>query len=919
MIKARKLNVGIKVAFILLSVVIFFTQVQKEEPKQNIEEFLQNIKDVIKKLYDMEKEKAKKKKSRRMKKKMRKKILQKLTNPYWRMTQHWEIKIKKPEEIQQADNITKTPYSFGNTNQKTNLLLQRTINTFLEKNPHLFSFQFSHLEQAIAKLKNNKAQKWNRNSTNADNTQDYSLDESNTYKAVVNIYSQMIESLVNFWAIVWKLIGNEARFGYIKEKLCSGEVSEKAAFPMDIFLLGRNDKENFVAPMSIAIQRVLSLEWQTFYIEPFAELQRIFPKEYLLYKTLSSPSENPSYISPSFEKSLCYNLSVFVYRGGYLYLRKKSIFDKMNKCLLREENGKFCKRLSVVEINLIISTFQKYFSLGAMILKKQIIPTLFKMCSIECLCNDFVEKCNKGKLSEQESLQEKIAVLLYDLFIKKPISLAPMLHTLLEYYDNSPYEYQLSKLFAEFKNLLTDNKCHNEITYLKNTFEKLRKELVEKIQVFKKKVNFKEVNIIDQSINFINSGDFNKGLLNLQQNVPHVFSEIVTSPEINVILQEFKNLFGLKDKVLQQKDICAVVILAMMGTLGKDFEAGQDILRFISERNLDGILFMLNELELLPIMEGEDPYNLDDLLRKLVGLPYLIYRDLSILKLSKCYKANISYMEGIKWELGIYNCIFKDDLSLSCLFNSATLSKSPLKKIVESLQSKLDEMDEFIQKLDGKKAVDFSSDYKQWCENGNVKVCSTLTKILTVDNAGGINVFCMEDKHISQYCPDTLVKCPPYTNSSTYCYEKVESGYKLRLNCKDPQDEGCSCKNECQTVCKFLNYLITGKFDCIDATISKELLEKIGYTIDKICVYLRTSIAGCCSLQRSDERHGDPFYFVELTKKSAYCQKPFEADAILKEGTQAIVSKMGKYYLQILKSRIKNLRQLWNSKEKCLE
>jgi hypothetical protein len=393
---------------LILLVGIFYSYGQQEQgqkPQQKIDvmQFLQKIKDILKEIAERAKQLEKKKKDKAQKKKVRKKILQRLTNPfYWVKRQHWKIEVKKPQ-----DSSKTQPQAAENSSlQQNNQTLQRQINTFLKQNPQLLPFKFPDFKQfwrgnSFKEISNEKEKGLAGDKENGISGKDSSL------QTLVKWYNEMANEVIKFWKMFYiYFIKDEKRFVYLRNKVCKGEIDVlKEGFRVFIDMVSvKDEKSGFKNTdiVNIECDDIVSGHCGDVGGTIFAPLAgaRNNPKSidainngwfasyYLSNKVVPSCSK-----APSVEDSLCSGLANL---DAYAVCKISDNDSQILRCL---QNMRSCKGIEEV-LRLIKKTlkyYYKYFKYASMIYKNQMLPAIFDMCFKKCLCKDLgISRCGEN-------------------------------------------------------------------------------------------------------------------------------------------------------------------------------------------------------------------------------------------------------------------------------------------------------------------------------------------------------------------------------------------------------------------------------------------------------------------------------------------------------------------------------------------
>jgi hypothetical protein len=466
-------------------------------------------------------------------------------------------KQKKPEELSKTQ-----PNQEENTSlQKNNQTLQRQINTFLNKNPQFIPFKFPDLKQFFQKSgagnnpssSNSSTSQGGQTSTATD-----TIEETlSKYKAVKALYDQTLENLVNFWSMVWLIIKDQNRFNYIRNNLCKGEVAEEVKEPKDIFYHYISNS-GFEYTYYEVVSRVTGISLLgpsslTCGISPLFIVLKDYGKKFALNSNISGiwnqkgQLVGPKRLRISFDKSICYNLTAFARNGLYMVVNKATKLPALAKCIGGAGWGLFyCRDVNVVEpscknigeeaIKAAEVEVEQYFKVGEEIYKKQIIPLFRDLCFKKCMCSDLGIKCGI-EVKREFGVKETIATLVYESLFKKVlesasvISKIPNLSSRGSSYESITY------------NLLIENNCASVKDSVKDSLEKIKENMSKLMdKVFERSGASQQ--IINSVMNDIKNANFFSALTTLQNKLPELFIEVITSSEFNELINWLGNFIN---------------------------------------------------------------------------------------------------------------------------------------------------------------------------------------------------------------------------------------------------------------------------------------------------------------------------------------------------------------------------------------
>jgi hypothetical protein len=207
-----------------ISGMLFSQGIPKDEQKQTLEEFFNKIKEILQKAKELQ-EQMKKKKNEEEKKRIRKKIIEKLSNPFYYRFKHKEIKIDKSKgrALNSRTEITENSdeeYRFKKYMKGNNVV--KIINSGVKNYPFLMPFN-------LPKLKIEQERK-----TAEDRKGSLSSDKPNLVEQTRQDLSEILQwylSVAEKVLFIWKwieniFIKNEKGRKYF-ERVCSPAKAEK--------------------------------------------------------------------------------------------------------------------------------------------------------------------------------------------------------------------------------------------------------------------------------------------------------------------------------------------------------------------------------------------------------------------------------------------------------------------------------------------------------------------------------------------------------------------------------------------------------------------------------------------------------------------------------------------------------------------
>lgn len=436
---------------------------QNDTEKDGVDKFLENIHQVLKKIVRFNDSKSRRAKAKNSKTIIRKKIIEKLSTPFFRQPQHSIIEYNKKEKI---DNIR----TEVERNKIPDLQVSKSLERILRNNPVLTPFKFPNpekIKKILADINNKIA---NNNTTDKNQ---YATPSSTTVndKYVYSLrewYLDMSKNAIDFWSFFKRFfIDNDQRFSYLKNVLCHSELSGMRG-------KGLKGKDIFSEMFSTNTLQHLNLEtvWKIF--SPLVcedyKWYDDYSDECKLYRYIRLSQELPSDIFQKsfFSHSLCFTittLNVFGYKEIHSKTKNlESIFNCIKN--YRGDNAKVCENIEN-KVTVLIPALKKYFKIAQNIYKKQILSTIYQMCYKECLCDDLGIKC---LTIPQQSAQANEQNLLYLLFIMGKDSIRKWLEklerflgaiditkvgNLVDSYQGMNEIYSCSETFKNLSNLIS--------------------------------------------------------------------------------------------------------------------------------------------------------------------------------------------------------------------------------------------------------------------------------------------------------------------------------------------------------------------------------------------------------------------------------------------------------------------------------
>ncbi|MFN7181913.1 MAG: hypothetical protein ACK4NF_04445, partial [Planctomycetota bacterium] len=279
--------------------------------------------------------------------------------------------------------------------------------------------------------------------------------------------------------------------------------------------------------------------------------------------------------------------------------------------------------------------------------------------------------------------------------------------------------------------------------------------------------------------------------------------------------------------------------------------------------------------------------------------------------------------------LDMYQCIFDSpDLEVKCLFPQEHI----IWEILKETKTTLLNIENILTKIHHRNLMEFSSTLKGFCNNENNIKCYELVRLFRYPSSASqpLKFFCknnsMELEQLTIFCPAPLKSCQEkgHVIRAQYCYiENVEPQSQTRMYTIDKGDpvdcaqQECPCKSN--EHCENIHYTITNYFwdKCCNTS---ELLERRKITIGQVCEYFKTIIRGCCNIFRITEDAPVGDWLKEFKSNMSYCEQEFdrgEMDEVLRERDRGLNRSFGAEYSELLKDRIKKLKELWQAKDLC--
>jgi hypothetical protein len=369
-----------------------------------------------------------------------------------------------------------------------------------------------------------------------------------------------------------------------------------------------------------------------------------------------------------------------------------------------------------------------------------------------------------------------VATLAYELLYKERLEIAPSIYKIPFLRDETSTPLQNNTGY-----ILDINKCDSIKKDVKNRFEKIKEDFIEYLKkTFADKTI--DLEVANKVIDTVKIGEFTTAFRFLSNSNPQIFFDVVASSQIRILLNEFNNRFeelmsSLKQRAFLSYEICSITLLGYLASsiddrnIVKYKPRSREIFQALSDRNLDGIVYLINRIEFNKFFEDENPNDIYTILKKVAVLPYYLLEMLKLYKLGECYKLKEKIYDtsiDIEELANKFGCIFSSTtLSIECLFEKGPLFKegSLFKEIVSKEGATLYNIEEFIQKIKGKRVTDYLSQMRSMCESGEKKKCYIFLDRFK-ENAQtpplSLHGLC-EDKlyeKVVEFCPNPLQECP---------------------------------------------------------------------------------------------------------------------------------------------------------------
>jgi hypothetical protein len=671
-------------------------------------------------------------------------------------------------------------------------------------------------------------------------------------------------------------------------------VKDEVKEPKDIFYFTLNSQL-----ANIVISKVIEESFPPYYDVSFYHLlNNFFPYEqYLIYKYLSSPPDSSKVINPEFTNSICYNLGAFVYQGEWIYQKnRESLFWNIDDCIRAIEKKWETKRISggcgkinILHIKRVHKILTNYLNIAEKVYKKQLIPIFFNLCYKECLCQDIGIKCSQTQeRNSRHIIEETISTLVYEALYKKVLFNVQFIPT-------------IPNTIKTYTDLLQSYNCKDILEYPKY-IEAEKEKLIQLIEKVPKSAGVWDYSTIFEVKNAIKSNQLTEGF-SLLKKLPKTFLDVTSSQQFYDTINNLAalvNIPSFETKLLQNKDICSGIYLASLAILFKEKneDMTKNVLTTLTKNDLEGLLFLLEKEINLKQLTGEE--QLPDI--QLAHLPYYLYKSINLYKLTKCFSWKLpssdeEELKNFEKYIPNYQKIFNDEnLYLEPLFKDETLLKELLKDEKVTLYT----IEAFLKKIDLKPLSEVSEKFKQICNSQEKEKCYNFFMTGASTLRSNVEALCNNNlyKNIADYFPEPLPQCP--TSSSYYCFTLIMQNlggmliqqYELKI-----KDEKV-CQQQCKIIYDNLSPLWNMCCSQEGMWSSKEI-SIAGNEIKGARNYLYANIEACCK------------------NYALYCSQIFISGALVAAIEREIESHFGRFYLELMKNKMKDFKKLWKEKDKC--
>lgn len=751
-------------SFFLICCIFLNLIFSQQEQKPDTEKFLENIRQILKKVITTQSLYGKQKRKMRnlqLKTKIKKKIMEKFTNPYTRFNKKLPI-IEYKHKLSSSpekNSLSTLPAKDTGINKFTNSQISKSIERVLRQSSTLLPFNLGSLEKFKSQISKFKADKKENNIA----TGIPSITSPSNFTAELILWLEDIMVQIRwFWELFSYVFDSSAsRRNFLMSVLCSTEPNEVRVNPE---LSSLNTNKEYLYPLTF---------------NPLYNKSLISAYEYC-------PNRKGM---PHFEvnNSLCLNLQKLDFLG-FCWLKK--IYEKVAQCLPTPDN---CPG-----INLTLKNFyfllRKYMKFAEEILKKQLLPLIYTTCCNEGLCEDIGIKCGVKYASLEKTSSNDMTFFLYNLVTKKKVD---EINYLYNFYNSVRNNYA-EPFFLNVRHILEKYECRFDFDAKKENLIKT----IEKIKIHSTSLKEDIIEVLKggctKTIPIMCNAAYSDLIKEIYYQNPETFIRLIESEAFSAFINQIE---GLIKKIIKEKDFCSLVLLGSFILFSTDklypypyiehehqivsmITEFPSLLDFIKHYQLDGIFWFIRHITLLYNIDNPAIKDIKKILHNLAVSKYEALKDIELLKLFQCFNitsvekveatyddvkrfltfvngcdkisdlllnyiyplldkevidaifsscqredpgslAAVKYtlgndnvlltVEGIKNRIQKYKCLLENEnTDFSCLIDNEVIKKA-IKEVIKE-RNVLDNPDKFFKELADKKLIELSPTIKEQCE-----------------------------------------------------------------------------------------------------------------------------------------------------------------------------------------------------------
>jgi hypothetical protein len=895
-----------KIYSILFFFFISVFATQEKSSAKDLNEFLENIKMILQKIFEVNKQKRMSPEEKlKRKREERKKIIEKLSNPYKRLSPHNKIiKIGKPK----STDDEKSSLNTAESNNEHFSYISQTILKLIQKSPPLNPLDYRKILDSLRKLLQTKDGK--TPSSHGSIFSNIVGNEQSYINELRQWYLELIKNVLNFWLFFKKVfVEDENRYGYLEKNLCKNEIKETTSQEVRYGIFNSwFNTEAEISEISVALDY-----WEVGAPLGFTESNYYFIQKYI-------KKDGQQHIPFNLNKSLCYNLTALNHLGLKIFAKEKNSLYDVYRCITSSnhtQSSKECENISK-KLEVLERHIKRYLTKMSIIAYNKLFPSIITMCIHKCVpCEGIGLKCmNQNKTISSENLQETILQLLYT-SIYRPIIQQ----------KSEPFIRSIIDPPIEIKNSCKTDQRYQEIS---SSLSKLINEFISLLEKeMPRNLSFSEQATIEKVINQVRRGELVPSLDTLSSLSTPIFGKILTS-------EHFANLLTFAaDKVkeftqLKENNVCSFYILSFLASSVKNLE----IFALLSRHDFESrVLFNYGISEnYLPNRASEydkaiQANSTPNLLKQILLIPYDIYYSAISHKVKKCF--NISN-EGLYFQYA-KECITDKEFDLECYFEKLKTSlffpfsgQQLFTEVVEIIKQTLKSKDATVFNLEEKlmeitnlpqlpKGISAAYD-TYLCDSENIKKCN--------DSIQRENVAPNIVTKLCDVCPKVSGNNEKTIELALTYVENSVRPDKSFLECNCPlANPGCTNAAEKQTkplICKLQNSYFRNtactidlKCRCVDPEILNSWKNK-GY--QDILAWIE-KMKSCC----------DSFKGISLQQQQAILSNgikicslfTFNNPNLIENILEDLYKNIPKEYLDIIKEKVKRALELYNTKDTC--